>query len=300
MLCKEIMIKVIILVMLSWEVSGMHDDKELFGSLMRIKGLYHEFTPAECQVADYIINNLRDFHRLTISEVAEKCGVSVATLTRFAKTCGFSGFPEMRTSLIPDVLEWQKERYQQVALDELSPTDPAVDIIGRFRVRISEASSQALATIDPNQLEKAVQAILNANRIILIGNGGSVYLAASTALKFLKLGLTTLSYLDYNGIQSSALILREDDVALAVSHSGTTRETLNSLSLAVGTGCTTIVCTGWGKSPMARISDIQLVYGLVQQESEIGLARVIQSLILDLLATTVALRINDGNSRRFV
>jgi hypothetical protein len=41
---------------------------------------------------------------------------------------------------------------------------------------------------------------------------------------------------------------------------------------------------------MAKISDIQLVYGLVQQESEIGLARVIQALILDLVATMVALR----------
>ena len=85
-------------------------------------------------------------------------------------------------------------------------------------------------------------------------------------------------------------MLQEGDVAIAVSHSGTTRETLDSLSLAVGTGCTTIVCTGWGKSPMAKISDIQLVYGLVQQESEIGLARVIQALILDLVATMVALR----------
>lgn len=268
----------------------MYVKAELSGSLMRIKGLYGQFTPTEQQVADYIFANLRDFHRLTISEVAEKCNVSVATLSRFAKSCGYSGFPELRTSLIPDILDWQKNRYHRVALEEMAPTDPAAAVIQKFDLRIKEASSQALSTIDPGQLEKAVQAILQAKRIVLIGNGGSVYLAASTALKFLKLGLTAISYLDYNGIQSAALMLQEGDVAIAVSHSGTTRETLDSLSLAVGTGCTTIVCTGWGKSPMAKISDIQLVYGLVQQESEIGLARVIQALILDLVATMVALR----------
>lgn len=270
---------------------AMYEKVELSGSLSRIKGLYNQFTPTEQQVADYIFDNLRDFHRLTISEVAEKCDVSVATLTRFAKSCGYSGFPELRTSLIPDILDWQKNRYHQVALEQLSPNAPAIEVIQRFDLRMKEASSQALSTVDPEQLEMAVQTILDAHRIILIGNGGSVYLAASTALKFLKLGLTAISYLDYNGIQASALMLQEGDVALAVSHSGTTRETLDSLSLAVGTGCTTIVCTGCGKSPMARISDIQLVYGLVQHESEIGLARVVQALILDLLATMVALRL---------
>lgn len=269
----------------------MQAERELVGSLSVIKGLYSQFTPTEQQVADYIFRNLRDFHRLSISEVAEQCGVSVATLTRFARSCGYSGFPELRTSLIPDILDWQKNRYHQVALQELCPEDPATDVIKKFEMRMQEASSQALSTVEPEQLELAVQAILKANRIILIGNGGSVYLAASTALKFLKLGLTAISYLDFNGIQASTLILQEGDVAIAVSHSGTTRETLESLALAVGTGCTTIACTGWGKSPLAKISDIQLVYGLVQQESEIGLARVIQALMLDLLATMVALRL---------
>ena len=154
-----------------------------------------------------------------------------------------------------------------------------------------EASNQALTTIDPKELERAVDAILAADRIVLLGNGGSLYLAASTGLKFMKLGLTAISYLDYNGIQASALLLKEGDVALAVSHSGTTRETLESLALAAGTGCTTIACTSRAKSPLAKISDIQLVYGPVQQESEIGLARVIQALTLDLLATLVALRL---------
>lgn len=270
----------------------MNEKAELSGSLKRIKSLYNQLTPSEQQVADYIFTNLRDFHRLTISEVAEKCQVSVATLTRFAKSCGYSGFPELRTSLIPDILDWQKHRYHSVALEEVTPTDPISTVIRKFDIRIKEACSLALSTIDPEQLEQAVHAILKAKRIVLIGNGGSVYLAASTALKFLKLGLTAISYLDYNGIQAAALMLQEGDVALAVSHRGTTRETLDSLSLAVGTGCTTIVCTGWGKSPMAKISDIQLVYGVVQEESEIGLARVVQALILDLLATTVALKIN--------
>lgn len=269
----------------------MHGAIEISGSLRRIKGLYNQFTPAEQQVADYIFANLRDFHRLSISEVAENCSVSVATLTRFARTCGYSGFPELRTSLIPDILQWQQERYHNVALEKLDTADQASEIVRKFDSIIKEASSQALSTIDPGQLEAAVQAILNAGKIVLIGNGGSVYLAASTALKFLKLGLTAMSYLDHNGIQASALMLQEGDVAIAVSHSGTTRETLDSMSLAVGTGCTTIACTGWAKSPLAKMSDIHLVYGRIQQESEIGVARVIQALILDLLATTVALRI---------
>lgn len=264
---------------------------EFYGSLNRIKELRPTFTPAEQQVADYIVENLRDFHRLSITEVAANCNVSVATLTRFAKSCGYAGFPELRTSLVPDILNWQKSRYQRVALDNLSPNDRATEVIQKFEHQILAASSQALATIDPVQLEDAVQALLAADRIVLIGNGGSVYLAASTALKFLKLGLSAISYLDYNGLQASALTLTEKDVALAISHSGKTRETLNTLSLAVGTGCTSIVCTGWGQSPMAKVSDIQLVYGLVQQESEIGFARVIQALALDLLATMVALRI---------
>lgn len=268
---------------------------ELAGSLNRIKLLYPDLTPAEKNVADYIINNLRDFHRLTISEVAQKCKVSEATLTRFAKTCGFTGFPELRTSLIPDILGWQKMRYHRVALQEMSASDSTAEIMEKFLGRTMEASTQALTSIASDHLEEAIEVILEAGKIVLIGNGGSMYLAASTALKFMKLGLNAICYLDYNGMQTSALLLKEGDVALAVSHSGTTRETWESLALAAGTGCTTIACTSRVKSPLAKISDIKLIYGPVQQESEIGLARVIQALTLDLLATMVALRIGQGS-----
>lgn len=264
---------------------------QLTGSLTKIKVIYRELTPAEKSVADFIIHNLRDFHRLTISEVAERCGVSEATITRFARRCGFSGFPELRTSLVPDVLDWQRKRYQRAARQEITPSDSIPEVMEKFLGRINQASTQALTTIDPLQLEAAVEALLAAQKIVLFGNGGSAYLAASTSLKLLKLGLNAISYLDLNGIQAAALSLKEGDAALAISHTGTTSETLESLALAAGTGCTTIACTSSARSPLAKLSQIPLVYGPVQQESEIGLARVIQALTLDLLATAVALRI---------
>ena len=96
-----------------------------------------------------------------------------------------------------------------MALQELCPTDSTSEVMDKFLGRVLEASNQALTTIDPKELERAVDAILAADRIVLLGNGGSLYLAASTGLKLMKLGLTAISYLDYNGIQASALLLRK-------------------------------------------------------------------------------------------
>lgn len=273
----------------------MQHKQEISGSLTTIKSIYNDLTPAEIKVADYIINNLKDVHRLSISQLATKCKVSEATLTRFSKSCGFSGFAEFRTSLIPDILQWQQQRYQRSALEELSISDSTQDVVHKFGNKIIEGCEHAFSSLDKTQLDLAVNSIIGAHKTILMGNGGSVYLAGSTALKLMKLGLNTISYLDFNGMLASTILLNENDVALAISHSGETRETLESMALAKGSGCTTIVVTGRPRSTLAKMGDINLFYGSVAlplgRESEIGISRGIQAIVMDLLATLISLRI---------
>jgi DNA-binding MurR/RpiR family transcriptional regulator len=269
---------------------------QLSGSLERIYAMYEDFTPSEKRVFDYIKKNLKEVHKLTISELAWRSNVSEATLTRFAQRCGFSGFAELRTAFIPDVLNWQRQRYQRVAIEELSPDDPTEEVVAKFEQRMNEALHHALITIDKDELDSVVDTVIKAKKIVLLGNGGSVYLAAGTALKLMKLGIGAISYLDYNGIQSSVLLLDKDDAVLAISHSGTTRETIDCLTLALGRGCTTIALTSRLRSPLAKMCDLKLIYGSIDfplgQEAELGVSRIVQSGLLNLLVTLVAFRMN--------
>lgn len=265
--------------------------------LERLKGMYPDLTASEQMITDFIIRNVNEIHTLTVTEMAIRCGVSEATITRFAKRCGMSGFTELRTAFVPDLLQWQQARYQKGAREEINPADPLHRVAEKFTDRLVQSWERAMASLDMDALEQAVDRLNDASRVVVFGNGGSAYLASSFALKLMKLGVHARAEFDPNTIETSLVLLGEDDVAFAISHGGESSETVSMTALARGRGCTTIGLTSSFQSPLARQSDVRLVYGWFDfplgRATEIGLARTIQAGVIDLLGMGLALRMTD-------
>src|SRR5262249_13675685 len=144
--------------------------KDLRGCLVAIRATRASLRAAEQRVADYVLEHPGDVIHSSVTEVAQACGTSEATVVRFCRSLGYRGFPEMKMVLTPDLARMDEQVDPAVAL---SPDD-SVDVIARY---VFQCNVQALVdTMELQQasaLERAVAALAAAGRIVLCGVGGS-------------------------------------------------------------------------------------------------------------------------------
>lgn len=141
----------------------------------RIAKAMSELTPSHRQMADYVLAHSFRAATMTIDELAEATGVSVATANRFAHTLGFSGFPAFRAELVRG-FESALAPVERMR-DELSRKSSCAEVMA---VSISDnlANLETIRQSLPAEVcEQIVTAILGARRVLVAGFGTSGYLA---------------------------------------------------------------------------------------------------------------------------
>jgi RpiR family carbohydrate utilization transcriptional regulator len=144
---------------------------------------------------------------------------------------------------------------------------------------------------------RAVEALLKAcqdgKRIEFIGVGNSGIVAQDAQHKFFRLGVNTISYSDGHMQVMSASLLRAGDCLVVISNSGRTRDLMDATDIARKNGATVLVITASG-SPLASAGDIHLAADHPEGYDRYSpmVSRLLHLMIIDILATTVALRLN--------
>ena len=259
------------------------------GCSAKIRSLYPSFHRAEQHVADFVLRDPETALRLTSRELARECGTSEATVVRFSQNLGYQGLPEFRTSLMQDVLSAQRGLYEEVTAD-----DAPADLLRKVVNLSVSALHDTLAVLDPGEFGRAVEAVINARRLHFFGAGGSAYIAQEAALKFLRLSVPAVSFIDRFSQVTSAALLGAGDVALGLSYTGVTKEVVEALTTARQTGATTICITNFDRSPITQAADIKLLTAATPTllAGESGQSRVAQLAIIDALGAAVALHRN--------
>lgn len=220
--------------------------------LHKIRSNYDDMGRSEKRIADYILKNPQKIISLSISELAQSCGSGNATVVRFSRRLGFSGYQEFK-------LHFASEINSSSAVDSaIKKSDSCYDI---FRKRINDISVSLKNTesvIDIEQLDKAAKYIMNAKRIIIFGLGNSAAIALDASHKFLRLGLDAQAVCDNHMQAIVASHLDENAVAIGISHSGSSKDIVEALQLAKNKKATTICITNYGNSPILSVSDIRL------------------------------------------
>lgn len=133
----------------------------------------------------YLFNHLNEIRTLTITEIAERCFVSPATLTRFCRHFGISSFASLRESLI--VLGTMKKhsglRMKEQELTELK--DDPKSYLASYGSEIITAVNDVLETIDIEQVDRILADIHQAGEVILIGYSATLELAKDLQTSFL-------------------------------------------------------------------------------------------------------------------
>ncbi len=256
------------------------------GCLAKIRSRLPTLRKADKKVANFVLSHPDLFLTLPVRDLAPKCRTSEASIVRFCQAMGYTGIPEMRGSLIPDLLSQSRTLYQQVR-----PSDSTQQVIEKLIHTSVCALQDTQALLSPESLDKAARAILKARALFLFGTGGSSYIAQNAAQKFLRLGIRTYAFVDAFTQAASLTVLSSKDVAIGLSYSGETEGTVNLLKTARDKGCLTVAITNFDKSLLTHVADITLLTASVPSYigSHAGPHRITQIFILDLLATVMAI-----------
>ncbi len=270
-------------------VSTTGRGKDLRGCLVAIRATRTSLRAAEQRVADYVLEHPGDVVHSSVTEVAQACGTSEATVVRLCRSLGYRGFPEMKTVLTRDLARLDEQIDPAVAL----APDDGVDAIARY---VFQANVQALVdTMELQQasaLERAVAALASAGRIVMCGVGGSASIVLAAEHKFQLIGLEAQAYSDPHMQRIAVCRLVEGDVALGISHSGEAPDVVRALTLAREHGATTICVTNYAHSALWQVATVPLCTASAEIDitGNSVASRLAQVGLMDALFVAVALR----------
>ncbi|MBQ7574298.1 MAG: MurR/RpiR family transcriptional regulator [Clostridia bacterium] len=245
---------------------------------LKIKMMYDEMGKAEKQIADWIEENPGKIISLSIVELAEQCKCSEATIVRFSKRLGLSGYQELKISLAA-------ENGGSPVSTNISEEDTPYQIYEKVCNDIYLSLEKTKKSLLPESLLLAANTICKAQKIVIFGLGNSASVAMDASHKFMRAGLNCVAYSDNHMQVIAASHLKEDSVAIGISHSGSSKDIVDALKIAKEHGATTIAITNNGKSPILKHSDIVLFtsadetrYNILALNSRIAQLAIIDTL----------------------
>lgn len=253
------------------------------GTLLgRINEQYNQFSETEKKVSTYILNHAELIPNMTTNELATKAGVSEASVIRFAKKIGIGSFKTFKISLAQELAV--KEDYI-TDFSILRKKDSPYEMFQKVVHVNKNAIESTMESLDKKELEKAVDTLKNARKIVFFGIGGSSIAATDALNKFAKLGFEVEFNTDFHYMLSRMPFVNESDVFVAISMSGETKDVLELTRIAQKKGAKVIAITNMNKSPLYKEADIRLATPVVEKDFRIGsiTSRMTQLTIVDTL-----------------
>jgi DNA-binding MurR/RpiR family transcriptional regulator len=257
--------------------------------LVRLRGLRPSLSPAEDRVAEQVLADARAAAALTISELAVAAQTSETTVLRFCKRLGLPGYPQLRLALAE---ESAQPRVSTVKTSDISAKDTIDDIIAKVSFADASAVEETAQQLDREALAVAAKAVAAAKRVDIYGIGASAIVGIDLQQKLHRIGAMAFAWNDPHIALTSATLLAPKDVAIGISHSGTTRETIEALEAARARGATTIAITNFPLSRLAATADLVLTTAARETSLRSGAtaSRIAALTVVDCLYISVAQR----------
>ncbi|WP_057914494.1 MurR/RpiR family transcriptional regulator [Peribacillus muralis] len=258
----------------------------------KISSYLNAFTKAEKKVADYVLANMDLTIYMTVTELAESIGVGETTVLRFCRKMGFKGYQSFKMGVTKEVAKLSYEVFDETNMGELAEMQ---NIVQKTMSNNIQVLKETASLIDTQELEKAIHQIIYSKRILFYGVGVSGNTAADARNKLMRIGIVAEMFTDSHMQTMSAATLTDQDMAIGISVSGSTKDTIDALNIARENGAKIISITHFTRSPITKISDIVLLTGGRETALQGGSmsAKMAQLLVIDMLCTGVAIRLKD-------
>ena len=259
------------------------------GILVTIRSLLPNLAPVERRVAQAVLDDPQGVAWRSISELARSCGTSATSVVRFCRAIGLRGYPDLRLALAGAVAR-DDATSVTTASHDIAPDDDAATITSKIAYADARAVTDTANHLDIATLVQVTEALAKAGRIDIYGVGASGFVALDLQMKLQRIGRPAFAWPDPHMAISSASLRGAGDVAIGLSHTGTTVDTIDVLREARSHGALTVAVTNFPWSPITEVADLVLLTAARETAFRTGAmtSRIAQLTVVDCLFVTLA------------
>ncbi|MYL33932.1 SIS domain-containing protein [Pontibacillus yanchengensis] len=261
----------------------MNQQPPIQGKLVStINSYYPSLTKSEQKVASTVLENIEAVLYGSVTDLADRAGVGETTALRFCRKIGFRGYQEFKLAIAKDLSNPTSEEHD---------SEKPVTLSQSLATHAKHTIDETLQMVDDQTVDECIDALNAAHTIHFFGVGTSGVTAMDAKMRFLRIGFRTDAIIDPHVQSMTAATLGEGNVVVGISVSGSTKDTIDSLSIAKENGATVIVITHYVRSPITKIADYVLLSGGRQSPLEGGSigAKMSQLYLIDILSTGLAI-----------
>ncbi len=259
--------------------------------LIVIRSLLPGLAPVERRVAQAVLDDPAGVAWRSISELAQSCGTSATSVVRFCRAIGLKGYPELRLALAGAVAR-EDAAAVVAASSDIEPGDDPVTITKKIAYADAAAVTDTASRLDTVKLTQVVDALVTASRIDIYGVGASGFVAVDLQVKLQRINRPAFAWPDPHMAATSAALRGPGDVAIGLSHTGTTVDTIDALAEARSHGAATVAITNFPWSPITEVADHVLLTAARETVFRAGAmtSRIAQLTVVDCLFVVLAQR----------
>jgi RpiR family carbohydrate utilization transcriptional regulator len=258
---------------------------------LRIRSHYKALSPVQKKLADFVTSNREAIAALDLRQLAKRAKVSSATVTRFCRAIGFAGFHQFKIASAREVAS------VPLVFDDFDALDSDESRINKVFAAYIQSLIDTRAMVTVSNLMEAADRIGRARNVAVFGSGSSGSIAVAASHRLSLLGISCQAHTDPYEQIIAASFLTQDDLAIAISHSGTSRITVDALRIASKKGAFTVAITNYANSPLTQTASLTLLTSLHEKRVHVATltSRVAQLTLIDCLYITLAAR----NEKKF-
>jgi RpiR family transcriptional regulator, carbohydrate utilization regulator len=229
----------------------------------RARAALPTLVPSDKRVIEAVLADPARVLSQSVTDLAEAADTAASTVVRACRQLGYRGFHDLKLGIARDLGRADRDQLSHPqGIDSSTPPEQLVERILRFS---SATLLDCVETVDAGALHESVEQLAAARRILVVGAGTSAAPAQDAAYRLSVLGLMVDG--PSNAVAADVVAAQLDDscVCLAISHTGTTRETLTPTDTAAQTGAFVVAITSFVRSPLTRLADVSLIAGGAEQ-----------------------------------
>ncbi|NRF31901.1 MurR/RpiR family transcriptional regulator [Vibrio coralliilyticus] len=252
--------------------------------LARIRALLPQLSPADNKIARYLLEYPQQVKQFSSPELAKAIGVSQSTIVKFSQKIGYSGFSDLKIRLYESELAYQPSSKKAIH-GTISRSDNMALVMAKLLSSKQQSLDRTVALNDADTIQQAAGYLHLAGKIQIAGVGASSLVAKDLSYKLTKIGHAVHCEYDAHIQIANAAALSENDVLVALSYSGRSREVMSIAQLARSKGAKVIIISQLAPTPLDRYADIKLMTAADEEQirSSSITARDSQLLMTDLL-----------------
>lgn len=244
------------------------------------------FTKAERKVAAYVMQNPREIVYMSITDLARHCGVGDTSVFRFCKTLNLEGYQDFKMSLVQSLTTSDNSDYLTLS-DQISVGDSTDEVCRKLLATNIDALNQTYDILDTQKISAAVTMLEQARMVHFFGMGTSGVMAMEAKNKFARILPNVVYDADAHMQEMASSLLKRDDLAVAFSYSGSSKDTISILKRAKENHAKCLCITRFADSPLTVHADLVLLCGANEGPFQGGSlsARIAQLYLVDVLYT---------------